>query len=156
MYPFRKRWQSIDSKAPLLASALVVGTVLVVAVFVHVLLQRSLIESARERMITGAKMMAGLMPRGTIPDSVRRETDDAMRGYLRGAMRRDDAIDVLSRGNSATDTLKVYGALLDPSGAPLLEYRRDARGVRLLEADALEARLEVCRLLRERRHDLLL
>ena len=126
MIAVRRRWQSIDYKLPLLTSGLVLLTAVVVAVVSYILVERTLIDAAGKRLYGSAAAVTQLIasPR-SIPAEVRLATDAVLRDYLKGRATHAEAMAALARGNSPTDQLKLYGALVDAAGRRLLEYRRD-------------------------------
>ncbi|MGH7638418.1 MAG: ATP-binding protein, partial [Gemmatimonadaceae bacterium] len=128
MIAVRRRWQSIDHKLPLLTSGLVVLTSLVLAVVSYALVERALIDSAGKRLYGSATAVTQLIssPR-QMPMDVVRATDAVLRDFVAGRVTREVAVQALTRGTSAMDTLKIYGALLDTAGRPVVEYHRDPR-----------------------------
>ncbi len=128
MLAIRRKWQSIDLKLPLLTSGLVVVTALILATTAHLLVERTLLDSAGRRLMTSAGVVAQMVTRPRLPDSLTRATDAALRAYVRGDAPVDSAVAALSRPPSAQDTQKVYAALLDSSGRPVLAYHRRNHG----------------------------
>jgi signal transduction histidine kinase/ActR/RegA family two-component response regulator len=128
MIAVRRRWQSIDRKLPLLTSGLVVLTAVLLAVVSYILVERALIDAAGKRLYGSAAAVTQLIssPR-SMPMDVVRATDAVLRDYVAGRASRELAVAALARGTSSMDSLKVYGALLDSSGRPVVEYRRHPR-----------------------------
>ena len=129
MLSFRKRWQSIDRKLPLVASGLVVLTVVVLATTAHVLFERALLEAAGRRLFATTQVLVGMVQRPSvrITDTAALAADRRLRAFVRGRapeLSRDDAVRALGMPSSAADTIKYYAALVAPNGDVLLEYRR--------------------------------
>jgi signal transduction histidine kinase/ActR/RegA family two-component response regulator len=120
-----RKWQSFDSKLPLLASGLVLITALTLVVTAYYQLERALLASAEQRLASTAEITAQLLMR----PGLRRESGhvpeyDPLVRFLRGAGSRQEAMAVL-REPQAPGENKAYAALLDAAGRVLLEYRRD-------------------------------
>ena len=115
---------SIDRKLPLLASGLVILTVIALGWPTYALIERALLEAAGRRLSSTAMALAELAARPVprIGDSTGVRDDEILRGYLRGDVPESRAMQVLSRVASARDTIRAYAALLDRLGAPVLEF----------------------------------
>jgi len=124
MIALPRRWQSIDLKLPLLASGLVIVTALILATTAQLLLERALLDSAGRRLRSSATLVAQMVTRPRLQDSTTRATDATLRAYLHGVVPSDSALSALARGVAPQDTQKVYSALLDSAGRPVLAYQR--------------------------------
>ena len=131
MQAFRRRWQSIGFKLPLLASALVVVTVVVVGWAAYVLLERALVDASGRRLSVTASVVSQMLTRPfRSTDSSARAANRAYAHFLaarpaaRSAAVTDSIRALLARPLSPTDTSKVYSALMDRTGEPLVVYRR--------------------------------
>jgi signal transduction histidine kinase len=124
-----KRWRSIDRTLPLLASGLVVLTVAVLAWTAHFLLERALVEASERRLLGSARAAAGMIGRPGVQglraaDSATRAADEIMSDHLLGRAPREAAVEAIARPFAPNDTSKVYAALLDTMGVPVIEFRK--------------------------------
>lgn len=129
MVSFRKRWQSIDRKLPLVASGLVVLTVVVLAATAHVLFERALLDAAGRRLFATTQVLVEMVqrPSARITDSAALAADRRLRAFIRShetAMSSAEAARALAVPASRTDTTKYYAAIVAPNGDVLMEYRR--------------------------------
>jgi signal transduction histidine kinase len=129
MFKVFRRWRSIDSKLPLLASALVLATVAILGFVAHALLERALIDAAGARLVGTATVVADLISRPNVAraDSASLAADAAIRAYARGnrsPASRFAALAVLGMPLGPADTSKLWAALTDTLGRPLLTYDR--------------------------------
>jgi signal transduction histidine kinase/ActR/RegA family two-component response regulator len=131
MLAIRRRRQSIDHKLPLLASGLVLLTVVVLGWTAYAQLERALVDSAGRRLFGAAKVVAQMVQRPSQRpmDSATVAAEKALRAFVRGkgGGSRDAALAALAalaRPQSARDTSKVYAALVDSAGRTLLAYHR--------------------------------
>jgi hypothetical protein len=117
---------SIDRKLPLLASGLVVLTALALVTAAHVSVDRALLASAQERLLTTARVGAQRIqrPTGRITDPQAHAADRTLREFLSGRRSEREAVRALQVPQSPGDTTHYYAALLNPSGYVLLEYKR--------------------------------
>jgi len=125
MVSFRRRWQSIDRKLPLLASGLVLLTSVVLAATAYVLLQRALVDAAGRRLFGVATVIAQMTTRPTArTDSAWRLDEATLRSFARGKGSASAARAVLEPEAASRDSARLYAALLDASGRELVAYRR--------------------------------
>jgi signal transduction histidine kinase len=129
MFKAHQRWRSIDSKLPLLASALVLATVAVLGFVAHTLLVRALTDAAGGRLAGTATVVAELISRPTVPrtDPASLSADALVRAYAignRGPASRFAALAALGMSQGAGDSSKVWAALTDTLGRPVLTYNR--------------------------------
>src|SRR5687768_14086424 len=126
MASFRRRWQSIDRKLPIVASGLVVLTAAVLCTAAYVLLERALFDAAGRRLFATAKVVAQVAgrPSARIGDSTNRAADVTLREYLRGRGSTSEVHRALSIVASGPDTTKYYAALLNASGHTVLTFSR--------------------------------
>ena len=118
--------RSIDRKLPLLASGLVLLTALALVTAAHFSIDRALLESAQERLLTTARVGAQrvMRPSERIADPSARAADRTLREFLAGRRGEQDAARALEVPPAPGDTTRYYSALLSPSGYVLLEYKR--------------------------------
>jgi signal transduction histidine kinase/ActR/RegA family two-component response regulator len=142
MVSFRRRWQSIDRKLPIVASGLVVLTAAVLGTTAYLLLERALLDSAGQRLLATAKVVAQMAgrPAPRIGDSTNTGSDAILRSYLRGRTPTPEASRVLSAVSHAADTMRYYAAIVDSSGRILLTYRGPRAVTPRWPADAIAHR----------------
>ena len=117
---------SIDRKLPLLTSGLVVLTAFALVMTAHVNLDRALIASSKERLLTTARVAAQRIQRPTIrlADTAVRAADRTLREYLKGRASERDAQRALAVPMVPGDTSNYYTAVLDAYGETKLEHKR--------------------------------
>jgi len=125
----RRRWRSFDRKLPLLASGLVLLTAAVLAFTSWTLLRRALVRANGGRLRVAAAAVSQLVSRPGALDSAQRAAHAELAAFALGRGSRDRAMAALTRRRAASDTMKVFAALLDSAGAPLLVHERSP-GVR--------------------------
>src|SRR5205085_30577 len=113
----RRRWQSIDKKLPLQASAIVLVTLIVLGWTAYVLLERALIDATGKRLLTTATTVAQLVyrPSTHVSDSAGRAGDGILRAFIRGKATREAALAELTRALPG-DTTRFYAAIIDSAG----------------------------------------
>src|SRR5688572_1426316 len=126
MSSFRRRWQSIDRKLPIVASGLVVLTAAVLSTAAYVLLEQALFDAAGRRLFATAKVVAQVAgrPAARIGDSTHRADADALLDYLRGRGSSAEALRALSIVATGPDTIRYFAAVMDANGTTLLTYRQ--------------------------------
>ena len=119
---------SIDRKLPALTSGLVILTAFALVTTAHVNLDRALVESAKERLLTTARVAAQRVtrPSARISDPTLRAADVTLRQYLAGRASETDARGALTARQSPNDTTRYYVGVFDPRGNMKLEYKRHA------------------------------
>ena len=124
----RKRWQSIDRKLPLIASGLVVTTVLVLATTAYSLFERTLRDSEGKRLFASSRVVAQMItrPNRRLVDSTAAAADRTIRAFLHRAESAERARAALATPLYPRDTTRRYMAVVAPNGDVLLEYRRDS------------------------------
>src|SRR5437867_1220516 len=139
MLSIRRRWQSIDHKLPLLASGLVLLTVVALGWTSYVLLERALIDATGRRLFSTALVVAQMVNRPTSrsTDSVGRAQDRAIVAYVDGNGSRAAALAALARLQTQADTAKIYGGFTDTVGRPLLAYHRPPKRAPVWPFDAI-------------------
>ncbi len=127
--PSRRRWRSFDRKLPLLASGLVILTAAVLAFTAYALLQHALVEANGERLYIAASAVAQLVQRPGAQgrDSAGLAANRDLAAFALGGGSRTRATAALTRRQFPSDTQKVFAALLDSAGTPLLTAQRSAR-----------------------------
>jgi signal transduction histidine kinase/CheY-like chemotaxis protein len=117
---------SIDRKLPLLASGLVLLTALALVTAAHVSVDRALIASAQQRLLTTARVAAQRIqrPSARTSDPAARAADRTLREFLAGRLSESEAARALEVPMVPGDTTHYYSALLNPNGYVLLEYKR--------------------------------
>ena len=129
MFVLPRRWRSIDTTLPLLASGLVVLAVAALAWTSYALLARGLVEANRERLHSSARVVAQMIGRPGMSgiraaDAASRAADDTMRAFLRGSVSHEAALRAVARPFGFGDSSKVYAALFDSAGIPVAVYER--------------------------------
>jgi signal transduction histidine kinase len=139
MVPFRRRWQSIDRKLPIVASGLVVLTAAVLATTAYMLLERALIDSAGRRLFATAKVVASVAgrPGQRVSDATHRGDDIVLRDFIHGRGSEALARRALSRIASGPDTMRYYASLVDASGRTLLTFSRPGTSAPRWPAEAI-------------------
>ena len=114
---------SIDRKLPLLASSLVLLTALALVTAAHISVDRALLTSAKERLLTTARVGAQRVQRPSvrISDPQARAADRTLRDFLAGRGSAREAARALEVPAAPGDTTHYYAALLDRGGNVLLE-----------------------------------
>jgi signal transduction histidine kinase/ActR/RegA family two-component response regulator len=132
MQHLRRRWQSIGFKLPLLASGLVVVTVVVLGWTAYALLERALVDVTGRRLSVMASVVSQMVTRPLrAGDSTTRAASRAYRAFLRSTPAQrspaltDSIRTLLARAQSPTDTLRFYAALVDTTGRPVVVYHRE-------------------------------
>jgi len=123
---FPRRWHSFDSKLPLLASGLVLVTALTLVATAYYRVERALLATAEQRLVSTGRTTARLLVR----PGLRREPGGSavylpLVTFLQDGRGRDLALQVL-RSGQVTGENKAYAALLDARGRVVLEHRRDS------------------------------
>jgi len=125
----RRRWQSIDRKLPLLASGLVLVTVAVLGWSAYLLFERVLLDRARMRLFTSARIVTeffGLPQRRR--DAPALAAEGTLVGFLRGRSSRADAVEALAYLRSQRDTAVFHTALIDTAGRVLVDVHSGRTG----------------------------
>ena len=125
--PLRKQWHSIDRKLPLLASGLVLLTAGVLALTAYDRLHQALVDTARKRLATHARIATQLIVRpgfrrDTLPTAI---PTRPLVDFILGRGSAAEVMSALSRPQ-VTGENKTYAALLDSIGRPLVVFHRDS------------------------------
>ncbi|HMC55815.1 MAG TPA: HAMP domain-containing protein, partial [Gemmatimonadaceae bacterium] len=121
----RRRWQSIDRKLPLLASGLVLVTVVVLGWTAYVLFERVLLDRAGHRLLTSSQIvteMFGLPQRRR--DSTALAAERTLVAFLHRRASRREALDALTALRNPRDTTTFHTALIDLGGNVLVDSHR--------------------------------
>src|SRR2546423_12828965 len=112
--PFRRRWRSIDHKLPLLASGLVLLTVVALGWTAYAQLERALVATTGRRLFTTASVVAQLLNRPTsrATDTAGQSVDRAIVAFASGRGSRAAAQAAVAHIRARADTQKIYGAFV--------------------------------------------